>query len=222
MFSSLLLKEWLKLRTYFFAALLLNLGVCIKIFFDIRQQIHSEPAKMVWYQVIHLHSIFFSDIRYIPLFTGLVLAAAQFIPEIQGRRMRIALHLPTGRNRMLFFCLLTGILLYLVTCLLSSALIFLTLRSYFPQEVAASTFSTMAPWLLSGLMAYLGTINVLLETHWPRRVFHLLLFTALCAVLFDGYGYSWFSPALGYVSWLAPLGLLSIFETGRRFQHRGA
>lgn len=220
MFTSLLLKEWLKLKWFFITVMLLNLAVCINIFFDIRQQMQTEHAEMVWYQAIHIRTILYQDIRYLPLIAGLVLAAVQFIPEILDRRLRISLHLPIGRNRMLLLCLLTGILLYGGICIINIGLIYLTLHTYFPVEVANSSLSTMAPWLLAGLLSYCGTVTVLLETSWPRRIFLTLVFSTLITILFSGAGYGWFTTALKYIVWLAPLSLLCVFESGRRFQQQ--
>lgn len=96
MVSSILLKEWLKLKYFFTGVLVLNIGVCLKIYFDIRGLILSEHPEMIWYEAIHLHNVFFKDIMFFPLATGLVLAAAQLVPEISRRRMRISLHLPSS------------------------------------------------------------------------------------------------------------------------------
>ena len=192
-----------------------------RIFFDIRQQMHSEHAEMVWYQAIHIHTVLYQDIQYLPLMTGLVLAAAQFVPEMLGRRLRLSLHLPTGRDYMLFSCLLSGLLLYLLICVLDLVIINMTLQSYFPREVAASSLPTMLPWFLAGLLAYLGGVTVLLEIDWPRRIFLLLVFSVLATMLFSGIGYGWFSPALPFLILLFPLAMLSVFESGRRFQERG-
>ena len=222
MLLSLLLKEWLKLKRYFFVLLALNFGICLKIFFDIRQQMHSEHAEMVWYQAIHIHTVMYQDMRYLPLITGLVLAAAQFVPEMLGRRLRLSLHLPTSRGTMMFFSLLSGFLLYLLICTLSAVLIYLTLKTYFPIEVANASLSTAVPWLLAGLFAYFGGVAVLLEVVWSRRVFLFLVFAVLTIMMFSGVGYGWFSPALPWLIVLAPLALLSVFESGRRFQERGA
>lgn len=218
---SLLLKEWLKLRRYFIAALVLNFTICIKIFFDIRQQMRAEHSEMVWYQAIHLHSILYEDIQYLPLITGLILAAAQFIPEMLGERLRISLHLPIKRNVMLFYSILCGLLLYLTVCVMNLLLIKMTLQVYFPMEVAATVLTTMLPWILAGLIAYLGSITVLLEPAWPRKIFILLIFAVLATMLFSGIGYSWFIPALGWLILIAPLSLFTIFESGRRFQEEG-
>lgn len=221
MLFSLVFKEWLKLRMFFVALLLLNFSICVKIFFDIRQQMYSEHAEMVWYQLIHIHTVPYTAIMYLPLMTGFILASAQFVPEMLGRRMRISLHLPTGRNCMLVAFLFTGLFLYLAVCCMDCVVIFVVLRTYFPVEVAWSSIPTIAPWIIAGLLSYCGTMTVLLEIAWPRRIFLFVVFSTLCLMLFGGTGYGWFTPALWYVIGLLPLVLLSVFESGRRFQQRG-
>ena len=221
MFVSILLKEWLKLRWFFFASLVLNFAVCIKIFFDIRQRMHTEHAEMVWYQAIHIHAVLYQDIRFLPLLAGLVLAVAQFVPEMLGRRFRLSLHLPMGRDGMLSLCLLGGVSLYLLIAMVDLASIYWMLSYYFPVEVAGSSLSTMAPWLFAGLIAYFGGVTVLLETSWPRRAFLLLIFAVLLSILFQGVGYGWFTPSLGWLAALLPLAMLCVFESGRRFQQGG-
>ena len=221
MIISILLKEWLKLRWFFFASLVLNLAVCTKIFFDIHQRMQAEHAEMVWYQVIHLHSVLYQEIRLLPLLTGLVLAVVQFVPEILGRRLRLALHLPMGRDGMLAICLLSGLSLYLLIATLDVAAVYWMLSYFFPVEVAHSSLSTMAPWLFAGLITYFGSVTVLLETSWPRRVFLLQVFAVLLSVLFQGAGYGWFAPSLSWLAALLPLAMLCVFESGRRFQQGG-
>ncbi|PHR26288.1 MAG: hypothetical protein COA36_12465 [Desulfotalea sp.] len=221
MLYSLLFKEWLKLKRYFAAVLLLNCGICLEIFFNIRQQMYAEHAEMVWYQAIHIHSLLYQDIRYVPLFTGLVLATAQFVPEMMGRRFRLSLHLPVSRSLMLFFSLLSGVMLYLIICGSTSLCIYLTLQKYFPIEVAQSSLSTMVSWVLAGLIAYFGCASVLLEQSWPRRVFLLLVFVTLVKMLYAGFGYGWLAPALPALVLLAPLAMFSVFDSARRFQDKG-
>lgn len=221
MFLSVLFKEWLKLRWFFLASFVLNFAVCAKVFFDIRQQMHAEHAEMVWYQAIHLHAVPYQDIRYLPLLAGLLLALAQFIPEISGRRFRLALHLPMGRDGILALCLFSGVFLYLLIAMVDMASLYWGLSYYFPVEVAGSSLATMAPWLLAGLIVYFACITVLLEPSWPRRIFLLLVFAVLLSILYQGAGYGWFAPSIGWLTALVPLAMLCVFESGRRFQQGG-
>jgi hypothetical protein len=149
MWYSIWLKEWLKLRWVFLGSLLLALGFSIKVFLDIRQQMNTEHAQMVWYQAIHLQTVFHQQMCYLPLLIGLAMAVAQFVPEMLGRRIRISLHLPIVREVMVLFCLLTGLLHVLVVCILVAGLTQLTLNWFFPWEVAQFALLTMIPWISS-------------------------------------------------------------------------
>ncbi len=222
MWRSILLKEWLKIRWFLAAALIVNLGFSIKIFLDIRSILSAEHAQMVWYQAVHLHTVFHHDMRYVPLLTGLTLAAAQFFPEILGRRMRIALHLPMARDGMMFFCLAFGLGVVGAIFLVDALFIHLTMRAYFPFEVAVSAVMTALPWFLAGVWGYLGAVAVLLETAWPRRVFFFLVFSVLIAMLYSGVGYGWLTPALPWLGALLLPAFLCVFESARRFQRGGA
>ncbi|GAB6057577.1 hypothetical protein [Desulfonatronum parangueonense] len=221
MWRSILLKERLKMRWVFFAALAVNLGFCVKVFLDIRQQLNTEHAQMVWYQAIHLQSVFQDQMRYLPLLTGLALAAAQFVPELLNRRMRIALHLPVYREKMLSWCLLVGVGHVLVVFGLVAGLTHLTMVTYFPAEVGRSAFLTMMPWYAAGLLCYIGGAVMLLETAWSRRVFLGFVFGGLVYMLLMGLGYDWFTPALPWLLLLLPLAFLCVYESGRRFQQGG-
>ncbi|TWI74193.1 hypothetical protein LZ24_01133 [Desulfobotulus alkaliphilus] len=221
MWQSLFMKEWLKLRWYFTAAFLVHLGAALKILLDIRQIILMEHGEMVWYQAIHLHTLFYGPLRYLPLITGLVLAAAQFMPEVSGRRMRISLHLPMDQNRMLFLCLLAGLFHLGVLAVLDLLLTAAILLWYFPHELALASLPTLLPWINAGFIAYLGAVHLLLEPSWPRRVFYALVFTALSSLHFAGSGYGWLTPALPFFLLLSPLALLGVLDTGRRFRQGG-
>lgn len=222
MWRSILLKERLKLQWVFYAALVVNLGFCVKVFLGIRQQLHIEHAEMVWNQVIHLQTVFQHQMRHLPLLTGLALASAQFIPELLGRRMRIALHLPVAREKMLSWCLLVGLGHVLIVFGLVAGLTHLTMSAYFPAEVASSTFETMIPWYAAGLLGYLGGAAVLLEPAWSRRLFLTFIFSVPVFMMFSGVGYSWLTPALPWLALLIFPALASVFESCRRFQQRGS
>ncbi len=202
--------------------MVLNIGACLKIYFDVRGLIQSEHPEMIWYEAIHLHNIFFRDIMFFPLATGLVLAAAQFVPEISRRRMRISLHLPLHRDLLMLFSVVTGLFFFLTVAGISALLIYFTMRTWFPYEVSMTVLTTMGPWILAGILGYLGSTAVLLEPLISRKVFLATVFSVPISVMYMGIGYGWLSPAMPYLIWLFPLFLLSVFESGQRFQQRGA
>ncbi len=221
MISSILLKEWLKLKYFFTGVLVLNIGVCLKIYFDIRGLIQSEHPEMIWYEAIHLHNIFFKDIMFFPLVTGLVLAAAQLVPEISRRRMRISLHLPLHRDWLMLSSVVAGLFFFLIVAGISAIFIYFTMRAWFPYEVSMTVLTTMGPWILAGILGYLGSTAVLLEPFKTRKVFLAIVFSVVISAMYMGIGYGWLSSAMPYLVWLIPLSLLCVFESGQRFQQRG-
>ncbi len=222
MISSILLKEWLKVKYFFIGVLALNIGVCLKIYFDIRGLILAEHPEMIWYEAIHLHNVFFKEIMFFPLVTGLILAAAQLVPEISRRRMRISLHLPLHRDWLLLLSVFTGLFFFLTVVGISAVLIYFTMRTWFPYEVSMTVLTTMGPWILAGILGYLGFTAVLLEPFKTRKVFLAIIFSVIVSAMYMGIGYGWLSPAMPYLVWLVPLFLLCVFESGHRFQQRGA
>ena len=218
MIYSIFYKEWIKVRYFFLALVCLNGAVCLKIWVDIRQQLQAEHAEMIWYQAIHIQSLFYSDIRYIPLLSGICLAVVQFVPEILQKRLRLSLHLPVDRECLLAIFLALGLGLYAVLALLDTAAIWTVSRYYFPVEVAVSSLTTLLPWHYAGFVGYLGMSLILLEPAWSRRVFVLLVFSGFISLLFSGSGYCRLNPALPWLMLLSPLFFLTVFQGGSRFQ----
>lgn len=218
MIYSIFYKEWIKIRYFFLALVCLNGAVCLKIWVDIRRQLQAEHAEMIWYQAIHIQSLFYSDIRYIPLLSGICLAVVQFVPEILQKRMRLSLHLPVDREGLLALFLALGLGLYAVLALLDAAALWAVCRCYFPLEVALAGLSTILPWHYAGFVGYLGASLILLEPAWSRRIFVLLIFSGFISLLFSGSGYCRLNPALPWLMMLAPLFFLMVFQGGFRFQ----
>ncbi|MEA3546079.1 MAG: hypothetical protein U9R66_00305 [Thermodesulfobacteriota bacterium] len=218
MIYSIFYKEWIKIRYFFLALVCLNGAVCLKIWVDIRQELQAEHAEMIWYQTIHIQSLFYSDIRYIPLLSGICLAVVQFVPEILQKRLRLSMHLPVDRERLLAIFLVLGLGLYTALALFDTAAIWAVSRFYFPVEVAVFSLTTLLPWHYAGFAAYLGVSLILLEPAWSRRVFVLLVFSGFISLLFSGSGYCRLNPALPWLMLLSPLFFLTVFQGACRFQ----
>lgn len=173
MFRSILLKEYAKLKAFWLAGLALNLCVAGYVFVALRKLFALDHAEVVWYRVIHLGQTFYDPFMYLPVITGLFMAAAQFMPEMKNHRFRISLHLPLAPHLIVLGHVLVG-LGAVVLILAADLLALATMTSlYFPAEVVAVTLTTALPWLLAGLTAYLGAALVLLEPGWRLRVFNL-------------------------------------------------
>ncbi|MFW5679498.1 MAG: hypothetical protein ACOC3D_04485 [Pseudomonadota bacterium] len=209
-------KEWLKLRPAFLALLAANAAFSLWLFVAIGARFRNEHAEMLFYQANHIGTLFYDPLRYVPLFTGIALGVAQFLPEITRGRLRLSMHLPVGLSSLVLQHLAIGLGFLLVILALDTAALALTIATFFPGAFVASALATAAPWLLAGVAGYLGTALVMLE---PTRRFRATnLFVAgtivwLCH-LSDQYGaYERVLPGLALlVALLVPATLLPAFR----------
>ncbi len=217
----LLVREWLKTWRYFCGVLAVNLAGWLFFWLELRRQLRLEHAEMVWYRGAHLGSVFFEDLRYLPLLAGIVIAAAQVVPELGGRRLRLMLHLPHHRDLLLGCWIGIGSLLYLGVALIDLALVLLVMRLHFPAEFLLPSMLTLTPWLLAGWFGYAGVLAVLLEPALGRRLFVLVACLLALPLYFQGSGYGWLAPALPWLPLPVAGLLLGVFAACHRYRERG-
>jgi hypothetical protein len=218
---ALLLKEWLKCRWFFCGALVVNFGGCLFFYLELRSLLRLEHAEMVWYRAAHLDTVFFLDLRWLPLLAGVVVAAAQGVPELRGRRLRLMLHLPLPVNLLFLFWLLSGSTFYLVIGLMDLVLVVAIMRHFFPADFVMPTILTLLPWLLAGWFAYGATLTVLLEPNRIRQIFLLAVGCLALPLFLAGSGYGWSAPALPGLALLVPAILLGVYLCGHRCREKG-
>lgn len=221
MTASTLYKEWMKMRLYWGIAFACNILVFIYIYIKTRHMFVLEHAEMVWYQVIHIHTLFYEQIKYLPLATGIVLGAAQFIPEIRNRRLRLSLHLPVRPHVLVLSYLLIGLVAVGVICFVDIFLLYLIAGIFFPVEVVVRAMLTIFPWLLAGMVSFLGTSLVVLEPEWLRKIFCLAVSCGFVWLFFQSNIPGSYTTVIGKLSlaslFFIPAIALSVF----RFRNRG-
>lgn len=220
MFGSLLRKEWVKLRIFWLVAFGLNLSVIIYVFAAMRRLFRLDHAEVVWYRVIHLGQAFYEPMTYVPLFTGLFLAAAQFLPEMRNQRFRISLHLPTPAYLIVLGHVLAGLALLLIILCADCALLWSVVMSHFPHEIAVRALLTVLPWCLAGITGYLGGALVLLEPVWKLRVFNGLIAAGIAAMLLRPAVPGAYAPILLPMTLLVLLFMPSVLLPAYRFRYR--
>jgi hypothetical protein len=170
MYNALIYKEWLKIRWAFWGMTLLSLLVLTYILLNVAYDMEYLTPKGFWGYVILLNYPFFTDIQYIPLLTGIVLAFAQFSPEMNSSRLKLTMHLPAKENTLLFQMISIGFFLLLGLFILISILIGAITGFYFPKEVVSFVLNTSFPWLAGGLAAYFLSAAIIIEPIWSRRL----------------------------------------------------
>ncbi|MCB1754122.1 MAG: hypothetical protein KDJ38_01285 [Gammaproteobacteria bacterium] len=213
-------KEWLKIRWIWSATLLLNLAVLAYLFIDMRHQFRLEHSEMIWYWSFELRRLLYSVVKYLPLLSGILLAAAQFIPEMLGGRFRLSLHLPVRSDWLIWSWVGFGALAGAVLALLNLAGLYLIMANWFPHEAARSAVLTALPWLLAGWVAYFGTALVLLEPVALRRLLYLLISVGYVGLLYQETGYQEYDRVMLVFSFSALLFIPALALPVYRYRYR--
>ncbi len=221
MFYAILCKEYYKIRRFWLLLLLLNVAVSLQMFIATRRLFLLDHPEVIWYRVVQLGQLYCEQLRYLPVVTGVLLGVIQFLPEMNGGRLRLGLHLPLSPQRLIFSHLAVGVLALFVV-LLPDILILGGISCYwFPVKWCITLFFTVVPWFLAGIIAYLGSALVLLEPDIRLKGCNTVIVTGLC------YWYLQRVPPGAYrpetVLLLCPLVLLAVavlcpafhFRTGR-------
>lgn len=201
----LLYKERLKLRYLGlipFALLLIGL---LASFYDMSGMKSAGGGLSLWQAVMFRAHMPFKPMQYLPLFSGVWLAAIQFAPECLNQRLRLFFHLPVNEHWALFLIMGVGAGLLLalsgILCLVEGWIICL----FMPVEAAGLVIATLLPWCLAGLIAYAVTTLILIETSVPRRLWHGAAGSVFVLGLLDAQNYGSYIDGLPWFGLLAAL-----------------
>jgi len=184
MLISIIAKELMKLRNFWAVAFALNLSIVAYIYISMNKLFRMDHPEVVWYYSLHLGEMFFDDFKYIPLFTGVFFATAQFLPEMRNQRFRISLHLPVKPYMVVFAHVFVGISAIVSIFALDTVAFYAMSAKVFPVEYALRVMITVVPWCMGGVAAYMGTTLVLLEPAWRVRFINFIISAGLVAIFF--------------------------------------
>ena len=170
MYTSLLYKEWLKIRWAFWGITLLSLLVLLLMLMNLSYDMEQMTPKGFWSYVIQLGYQYYTDLQYLPILAGILIAAAQFAPEMSASRFKLTLHLPVKENSLLFQMISIGFVLLVILFILITALLALISGIYFPAEVVFDALNASFPWLACGIASYFLSAAIIVEPIWSRRL----------------------------------------------------
>jgi len=142
-------------------------------------------AKGFWGNVILLGFPFYTEMEYIPVLTGIVIAIVQFAPETNQSRLKLTLHLPVEENKLLLQMTSFGFMLLLFLFAIITLLLLIIIGIYFPSEVITNVLNIWLPWSVGGLAAYFLTVAVIVELIWVRRLILIPFALGFIDVFFD-------------------------------------
>ena len=184
MYSSIILKEWLKTRRVFFIALALALLIAVYVILNTNSFIKEHGIVSLWLSMLLKDVSFVDSVTYIPLAIGVALGIAQMVPEVTQKRLKLTLHLPLPQLRLVAMMLATGLVELLVIYLLQIGVILIYDATILHAELVGRVFFTMLPWYLTGFIGYLFVTSVCLEGTWYMRILLSLVGVAAVLVMF--------------------------------------
>jgi len=218
MFGHITYKEWLKIRWALYGLSALMLLSLIYTYAIVNYTYRFSDANGFWYNIIYRGSSFYSRINYLPLLAGLIIAAVQWVPEIQRKRIKLTFHLPVDEYRVLLQMIAFGAsalaMIFIGFCVLFSILGFF----YFPPEIVYSALSTLFPRFLLGMAAYLMAAYIILEPHMLRRILYSVLSIGFGKLFLYGWFYNIYDRILLQMTLLTLLLSLAIIYPGHRFK----
>ncbi len=207
MWKAIVYKEWLKTRWFVIGLSLLGVGLLAYIFITLERVFRHLGMVEVFDVIVNRHNTLYAELKYYPVIFGVLLALAQFIPEIQKKRLKLTLHLPVSQKTTYFTMQSYGIVVLFVCFMIQLFLLYGYSVLYFPQEIIASAFISLLPWYSAGFTAYLFTALICLESVWIRRIIYLLI---AFGVLYSSY-LTEFPGAYRHVWWLLLLLPIYVF-----------
>ena len=190
MYKAILYKEWIKIKWVLVGFAAICLAVLVYIGLDSRHNIEMSGAIKTWLLIIQRKVLYYSLLKYIPLFAGIALAVAQFVPEMTKNRFRLSFHLPIDEKRMLLFMILIGLLTNMLVYILIIVGLMITGSAFYPQEIVLSSLITVTPWLLAGIAGYLAASMIVIESTWKNRIILSIISIAYFNLLFLENGYN--------------------------------
>lgn len=151
MIQAIFYKEWIKTRWYLLLATLFMIGITGYSMLRIGRTIAIQGIDHLWVVMLQKDAIFIDLLQFVPLLTGILLAAVQFFPEMQRKCLKLTLHLPYSQKKMVMAMLAFGVLA-LFACFATSFIIMgVYLPQHFTSELVQRILVSAAPWFLPDL-----------------------------------------------------------------------
>lgn len=186
MIRALIYKEWLKTRWVLLGALILQCGTVGYCMLKVFRAISMRGIDHIWEVMIGRDAIFVDMLTWIPAIVGLVLAIAQFVPEMKRKCLKLTLYLPAARLSMVMTMIGYGIVSLLILMAIDYLVVWLSLSPVMARELVSRILMAMLPWHLAGICTYVLASWVILEPTWRMRVCWGIVAAIVISVFFLG------------------------------------
>ncbi|MDL2268951.1 DUF4857 domain-containing protein [Desulfosarcina sp. OttesenSCG-928-A07] len=168
-------KEWIKLRWAVLGLVIFAVGLGAFFWFRLDLAFKSvEPESMMWYRFAQLEDKPYASCIWFAVFSGVILALVQFLPEAIRNRVRILTHLPVPLPGLVARHLCIGSFFLALVCGLLGSLIVFSVSRMYPAEVVQVAVKDVLFWLIPAFGMYLGLSGAIIEQKDGKRVVRLL------------------------------------------------
>ncbi len=184
MINSIIKKEWLKIKPYFFALLLAIFASLGYFFFNLNFSFSTiEPESMMWYKFAYFLDKPYYNFLYLYLLISMGVAFSQFLPERINNRIKIIAHLPLSMTKALYYHLFIGILYIFILSFILSAFLTLILSNYYPDIIINVIIKDLTIFSSISIVFYLLLSSLIIEKK-PLFVFIKFLLVILLIGIF--------------------------------------
>lgn len=209
----------MKTRTAILLSTAVIAGFIVYTFINTGQIFRVSGAIEVWYSVITKDMPLIGGVmRWLPLLAGLMLAAAQFVPEMTNKRLKLTMHLPLPEGRIVASMLAYGTAALLFVFIVTYAVFISGFSFYYPREMISGAILMSLPWFMAGLCGYFLAAWICFEPSWRHRIFNALAGVSFLAFFFIGANSGAYAPMLPWLAVLTAVSFTFPFYSAARFK----
>ncbi len=220
MFKSIFLKEWLKTRRIFLLLLILMAGVGVYSVMKINASVESRGVVQLWLRMLFKDASGVDPVLWLPVVCGIAVAIAQAVPEMSHYRLKLTLHLPLSRDRLIMTMLSIGLIELFILFAIQLLIITVYYHGVIHSSMLRAVVATVVPRYLLGFTTYLLVVAIIFEGTWRRRILLavlsaiIIMICSLNAAVVGAYGTAMYIILL----LLIPAAVILIFGSIIRFK----
>ncbi|MDR2465999.1 MAG: hypothetical protein LBD35_01290 [Prevotellaceae bacterium] len=218
MYRSIIYKEWIKTRTATGFIVLAFAAAAIHSFMKIAEDLRLSGAAACWELVIQKDPAMFPLFEYLPAIAGVLAALAQYVPELQSKRLKLTLHLPLKEDAILLAMSAYGTAVVTLVTAFFGAVLLWGLSANFPAEIAGASFRRLLPGFMAGPSAYFLASWICLEPRWSRRVLNFIPGALALSLFFMRAKSGAFCPLVPWLGGFMAAAFFFVFQSTARFK----
>jgi len=185
MISSIVKKEWQKLKFYLISLALFCLGVVVYFAYNLDFLFSTvEPESVMWYRFSHLEQKPYDYFAALFIIIAAVVSFAQFMPERIKNRIKIMAHLPISMHKSIFMHLAIGIFFISLLWIILTVLVGCVIYYYYTYNIFLVMLKDFSFFLLGASIFYVALSAAILESNKTISSLKLLLGIVFAFVFF--------------------------------------